>query len=287
MHNILKALANKKRIIFICLFLFLVLLASLLLSNSLSKKSSDKKASNYVFGYHALKVNGKFVKTDIFRDENNIFFEKWKTNSEMIQKSDEEINNLVLEEVIKRVLSDDYFYNKSGNKVNREEIEAYYNKYVKPSEALSGEDDAVNNGLDYKTEAELKKEVELYLLKLKSIDNMVKAYGITISEQELEQRYKDYTGQFKNNTGLIHPKDEYRNMLLLEKFYKSDKYNLWIKNLKQKAKIEITDPAMKAYRLYKSGRYELAAKEYDRAYDKYKISFYLERKKDCEKKQKK
>ncbi|HEX3030611.1 MAG TPA: hypothetical protein VHT34_15220, partial [Clostridia bacterium] len=160
----------------------------------------------------------------------------------MMYKSSEELNDLVLEEVIKKVLTDDYFYNKSGKKANQGEIDAYFNKYLKTSEALSGEDNAINNGLDYKTEAEQKKDIELYLLKLKSINSIVKEYGITITEQDLEQRYKDYTEQLKNNTNIIHPKAEYRNMLLLEKFYKSDKYNSWIQNLKKEAKLEITDP---------------------------------------------
>jgi hypothetical protein len=68
---------------------------------------------------------------------------------------------------------------------------------------------------------------------------------------------------------------------LIQEFSQSDKFNEWIEKLKNKAKIEILDPAMSAFRAYQKKDYTTAEQEYKKAYKKYKSSFYLDKEKEC------
>ncbi len=283
MQSVGKLSVKRNRIILISLIL-LIVLATITTVFIISKKAG--KASTYVFGEQALKVNGKIVETSVFRDEKNIFFERNKGNSALMQKTDEEVNDLILEEVIKKVLADNYFYNESGYKVTQKEIDDYYNKYVKPSlEGAGGEGSSISEGLDYKSEAEYKKDVELYILKLKSVPDIAKEYGITLDENDFNTKYEEYTKQYKDMPKSAHPKDEYKKMLLVREFSISDKLNTWLEKLRSKAKIEILEPSLKAYRLYKNGEFSKAADEYKNAYKKYKLSLYKDKEKECRSKE--
>lgn len=270
-----------KRNRIICISLILLLVLATVTTVFIMTKKTDK-ASKYVFGEQALKINGKIVETSVFLDEKNIFFERNKGNSALMQKTDEDVNDLILEEVIKKVLADDYFYNDSGYKATQKEVDDYYNKYVKPSlEGAGGEGSSISQGLDYKSEAEYKKDVELYILKLKSVPAIAKQYGISLDENEFNTKYAEYTKQYKDKPKLIHPKDEYKDMMLVREFSASDKLNTWLDKLRSKAKIEILEPSLKAYRLYKNGEYSKAADEYKKAYKKYNLSIYKDKEKEC------
>ncbi len=270
-----------KRNRIICISLILLLVLATVTTVFIMTKKTDK-ASKYVFGEQALKINGKIVETSVFLDEKNIFFERNKGNSALMQKTDEDVNDLILEEVIKKVLADDYFYNDSGYKATQKEVDDYYNKYVKPSlEGAGGEGSSISQGLDYKSEAEYKKDVELYILKLKSVPAIAKEYGISLDENEFNTKYAEYTKQYKDKPKLIHPKDEYKEMMLVREFSASDKLNTWLDKLRSKAKIEILEPSLKAYRLYKNGEYSKAADEYKKAYKKYNLSIYKDKEKEC------
>ncbi len=270
-----------KRNRIICISLILLLVLATVTTVFIMTKKTDK-ASKYVFGEQALKINGKIVETSVFLDEKNIFFERNKGNSALMQKTDEDVNDLILEEVIKKVLADDYFYNDSGYKATQKEVDDYYNKYVKPSlEGAGGEGSSISQGLDYKSEAEYKKDVELYILKLKSVPEIAKEYGISLDENEFNTKYAEYTKQYKDKPKSIHPKDEYKEMMLVREFSVSDKLNTWLDKLRSKAKIEILEPSLKAYRLYKNGEYSKAADEYKKAYKKYDLSIYKDKEKEC------
>ncbi len=270
-----------KRNRIICISLILLLVLATVTTVFIMTKKTDK-ASKYVFGEQALKINGKIVETSVFLDEKNIFFERNKGNSALMQKTDEDVNDLILEEVIKKVLADDYFYNDSGYKATQKEVDDYYNKYVKPSlEGAGGEGSSISQGLDYKSEAEYKKDVELYILKLKSVPAIAKEYGISLDENEFNTKYAEYTKQNKDKPKSIHPKDEYKEMMLVREFSVSDKLNTWLDKLRSKAKIEILEPSLKAYRLYKNGEYSKAADEYKKAYKKYDLSIYKDKEKEC------
>ncbi|ACL75988.1 hypothetical protein [Ruminiclostridium cellulolyticum] len=283
MQSVDKLSVKRNRIIIISLIL-LTVLATLATAFIISKKTG--KASDYVFGEQALKINGKMVETSIFLDEKNIFFDRNKGNSALMQKTDEEINDLILEEVIKKVLADNYFYNESGYKVTQKEIDDYYNKYVKPSlEGSGGEGSSISEGLDYKSEAEYKKDVELYLLKLKSVPSIAKEYGISLDENDFNNKYDEYTKKYKDMPKSIHPKDEYKKMLLVREFSISDKLNTWLEKLRSKAEIEIIEPSLKAYRLYKNEEYSKAADEYQKAYKQYRLTFYQDKEKECRSKE--
>jgi parvulin-like peptidyl-prolyl isomerase len=55
-----------------------------------------------------------------------------------------------------------------------------------------------------------------------------------------------------------HPEAEFIDMLLLERFGESELFRKWITELKSKSSISIVDPSMKAFRLFRSGRYDQA-----------------------------
>ncbi|HEX9061854.1 MAG TPA: peptidylprolyl isomerase, partial [Clostridia bacterium] len=318
-------------------------------------------------------------------DEYNKFYLKYRNNSKMMYKTDEEINDMVLDEVINRAVIEDYLYNKSGQKVSKEEASQYFEKYIKPSVAINGgEELGADAQLDYKTDDDRKKEAEEFLLKLKVIPGIAKEYGIDVSSDELDTKYNESKikstfltaqhilisttnrkkeealslandiydklskgGSFeelakkysddkttKDSGGglgkigdflmgkqfyesvvsnaqpktlmkptvtekgveivyvsdvirLYHPKDEYRNILIVGKFSVSDKLKDWTEKLKKESKIEILDPALNAYRLYKSGDYAKAAEEYSKAYKKYGSSTYQTKEEECKAKTKK
>ncbi|OPX43960.1 hypothetical protein CLHUN_22030 [Ruminiclostridium hungatei] len=279
MQSVVKPPVKRKRLIII---IVIVLAALAILAAALVITKTTGKASDYVLGQDALKVNGQLVSADLFRDEQNVLFLRYRGDASMQQKTEEELNDMVLEAVLEKVLTDDFFYS-SGQKATQKEIDDYYDKYVKPSrDARAAEESDLNDGLDYKTEADTKKDIEVYLLKLKSIPTLAQSYGITLTDEEFDESYKEYTRQYSDTPQFIHPRDEYKNMLLLQKFSQSDKLDPWLDKLKGSAKIEILDPAMNAYTLYKNGEYAKAAQEYKNAYKKYKVSFYRDRQKECE-----
>ncbi len=280
MQSVIKPPVKRKRLIVIIL---IVLAALAILAAALIITKITGKAPEYVLGQDALEVNGQLVSADLFRDEQNVLFLRYRGDASMQQKTEEELNDMVLQSVLEKTLTDDFFCNSSGHKATSREIDEYYDKYVKPSrDARAAEESGLNEGLDYKTEADTKKDIEVYLLKLKSIPALAQEYGIALTDEEFEEGYAEYTRQYKDTPEFIHPRDEYRNMLLLQKFSQSDKLDPWVEKLKGSAKIKILDPALNAYTLYKNGEYAKAAQEYKNAYKKYKVSTYKDRQKECE-----
>jgi foldase protein PrsA len=330
-----------------------------------AKESPDQ------FGYHALKINGKYVSTAIFIEEQNKFFKRWHTNSMMLRKTDEERNDLLLDEIINRVLIEDYLYHQTQVKVTAKDVDNYINRYIKARYANPVDMAAFLEGSNYGTVENLKVEIKLYLLKLKCFSKIAKEMGVSIPAAELAEKYQKHVAdnylvtarhilihgtdpaqnkkragdvyqrlkkgadfaklaseysndeQTRNAGGMLqpfakgvsapevdknvfnvkpgtlvppfetslgweivfvekfqslyHPKAEYEDMLLLEKFGDSEQFKKWITGIKAKKTIEILDPEFKAYRFYRDHKYNSAGALYEKLYAGKKNELYLTR----------
>jgi foldase protein PrsA len=85
-------------------------------------------------------------------------------------------------------------------------------------------------------------------------------------------------------TTSYHPKEEYKNILLMQTFGESEKLKTWLDEVKKSYQIEITDPAFKAYRLFTSNDLKGAAENYEAAFKKYEYETFLQKASECYKK---
>ena len=327
------------------------------------------------FGYQALKINGKFVSPEIFLEEKNRFFKRWNTNSTMLHKTDEERTDLLLEDIINRVVVDEYLLYFAKITVTPREVDDYINKYIRARYFTQEQMDDYMAFMNYRNETEMKKGVEMYIRRLKVFPKVAKDYGITIPSGELEQLYQQHVAndrkavirhivihdadqkkaerqaediyrQLKNGAdfaklaaqysydagtksvgglmppfvkgsmeteytekvfnakpgeliapfmtsvgyeiirveqfiGFYHPKEEFTNMKLVEQFGKSDQLKKWLDKIKPTMKIEILDPAMKAFRLSSQGKYSQAGVLYEKAFAVYENEHHLTRAGEC------
>jgi len=92
--------------------------------------------------------------------------------------------------------------------------------------------------------------------------HLAKGYEIVYIE-----KIKDFT----------HPKEEYSEIVLVEKFLNSEKYDEWVGSIKNDYDIEITGPSFRAYTVYNEEKYNEAGKLYEEAYEKHKNPVYIDR----------
>jgi len=325
-------------------------------------------------GYEALKINGTYVSTDVFREEYNKFYQKYKNNAEMLQKTDEERYELLLNQIINNIVLEDYFENKANVTVSDEEVEAYVAKYVKPRYSTSEEQADYFQKMGFFNEEDMKKYIRNYLIKQQVYFDAAKRYGVTLTDEEKEEAYQTHVTQnikadiksiliavnenrtkeqaeeiaktvysklkagesfeelvkqysdddgSKENGGLkknvtagyneeqfdaavfnakegqllepielnkgyeivyvekikdlTHPKDEYSEIVLVEKFLNSDEYNEWLDSIKKDYDIEITGPSFRAFKAFKDGNYNEAGMLYQQTYERTKNPGYIDR----------
>lgn len=346
-------------------------------SSNNNSEVSTKKEDTEAFGYQALKINGKYVSADIFTEERNKFFDKWSRNAEMLYKTDEEKNDMLLDEIIKRQVIEDYINTKADVKVTKAEVDDYIKKYIEMAYASQGGVKAYMEGMGFKSEEEVFKNTEFYLKRLKFFSGIAGKYGVSIPDSEFEEKYlkhkqdstfatgkrihisskergdaealklateiynkikngEDFAalakeksedeeskasgGAMQNLSGGIyskefddavfnsspgtlippvknmagydvvylekittsyHPKDEYKNIMLMQKFGESDKLNTWLEEVKKSITIEITDPTFKAFRQFKSNDMKGAAASYEAAFKKTKFESFLQKASEC------
>lgn len=326
------------------------------------------------FGFEALKINGTFVSTEVFDEQYRLFYEKYKNNGEMLQKTDEERYDMLIDVIIDKIVMDDYFENKVDVKVSNEEIEAYVEKYVKPRYSNSEEQSSYFQTMGFANEEEMKKSIEDYLIKQQIYFDAATKFGITLTNEEINESYqthikhnrkvdikniliaindsrtkeqaeeiantvysklkagesfdemvKQYSedSESKENGGqktnisqgyneidfdkvvfsaeegqllepihlakgyeiifiqkvkdFTHPEEEYSEIVLVEKFLNSEKYDEWIESIKKDYAIEITGAQFKAFRAYKDENYEEAGRLYMEAYEKSKDLTFIDR----------
>ena len=175
----------------IALTVVILLIASLtaVYINSQKKNPSNDDSLSKPFGYNALKIDGEYVSTDIFSEENNKFFKRWSTNGEMLQKSDEERNDILLDQIIERVVLDDYVVNKSGITVTDDEVMQYIEKHIKTRFKDSHQLSAFMQSQNYSDEESMKEGIHDYLLRHRCYLKGVGEEDFTVESKVIEEEY--------------------------------------------------------------------------------------------------
>ncbi len=174
-----------------------VLIYSITLILSLSGSQTECLAkpapeSSGRFGYQALKINNRFVDQKIFLEERNHFFRRWKANPEMMYKSEEERMDLLLEDIIDRVVVEDYLRNRSGITITHDETSKYINQYIRPNCPSPEEFASCLHEKGYDNERDLHNDIELYLIKRTYFVKLAKEAGQTIPRQELDSLFRKH-----------------------------------------------------------------------------------------------
>lgn len=347
-----------------------IIIASVCGYNYFSGKDMPKEPEP--FGFEVLKINGSYVSSDIMQEERNKFFERWKRNAEVLRMNDHERTDMILDQIVERILIEDYVNNKSGVTVTDNEVEDYIDRFIR----TRYQDSALGmfmSSQGYATEEDMKTGIKEYILRHRALYKAAKEKSLTLTEQGLDEGYEKHKIQnkkadikhifisavdrskeeaenladeiydrLKNNEDfdalakqysddddtresggvindlragfheavfdnavfateagqLLEPievargyeivyvdnvisysrtRDEYTELLIVEKFAESNEYTEWFEEYKQNYDIEITDPAMKAFRLFREEQYGEAGKCYEELYIDEKHSYYSER----------
>jgi foldase protein PrsA len=119
----------------------------------------------------------------------------------MLYKTDEERNDLLLDEIIKRVIIEDFINNKADVKVTKEEVDDYIKKYIELAYASQGGLKAYMQGMGFKSEEEVFKNTEFYLKRLKYFSGIAEKYGVSIPDSEFEEKYEKHKQNSSFATG--------------------------------------------------------------------------------------
>ncbi len=197
-----------KKKVLLAVALVIVVAAAVLIPTFIKQGGFGNKSTNKTvqFGFETLKINGNYVSADVFSEKYNEFYQKYKNNAEMLQKNDEERNDIFLEQLIETLVMDDYFFNKSGVKVSDDEVDAYVSKYVTPRYSDNDEQTEYFQLMGFLSEEDMKKNIKDYLLKQQVYYAAATKAGITLTDKEREEAYI----QHKNNNKKI----QLRNILI-------------------------------------------------------------------------
>lgn len=188
---------TRRRIILLMAILILIISASIGGHFILSRKKDNVQKELKPFGHQALKINGNFISSDIFISERNIFFEKYKRNAEMMQKTDEERNDMLLDQIIENIILDDYAFEKSGIIITEEEIDEYISRFVDTRYEKSTEKNQFMASRGYKDEMEMREDIKEYILKNQLFYSAAASYSISINEGEFKEKYNEHKMQNK------------------------------------------------------------------------------------------
>lgn len=183
-------LKSGKKLAFVILVIAAAVTAAGLLYFKPFNKDKSKDAVKDTFGYQVLKIDGEYVDQSIFTEERDKLFYEWKNVSDMLRKTDEERNDIILDNVMKRIVLEDFLYNKAGVTVTDEEIEDHINRYVRSKFSTDEEMQEMMENSSVKNEEGLKKSIKEFLLNLKALPKVAREYGITVEDKEIEEEYK-------------------------------------------------------------------------------------------------
>ena len=141
-------------------------------------------------GYHAVKINENFVSEAVFHEEQNEFFQRWHRTAAMLRKSDEERQDLLVDTIIDRAVVEEFLLKRSGVQVGPQEIEFYLNHFIKTKYATESEFQEYLDSVSCATENDLKKLIQIYLLKLKCFPGIALQYGVRAPQTEIEGAYQ-------------------------------------------------------------------------------------------------
>ncbi len=167
---------------------FILLIAMIIGSGILWFGKAQAKSGS--LGYHALKINGNFVSEAVFREEQNKFFQRWHRTASMLRKSDEERQDLLVDTIIDRVVMEEFLLKRSGIQVGPQEIESYLDQFIKTKYATESEFHEYLDSISCEGEEDLKKIIQIYLVKLKCLPGIALQYGVQASQTEIERAYQ-------------------------------------------------------------------------------------------------
>lgn len=183
---------SKKNVFILAFSLILVIGAVITIYLIENNKQANKNNEEKAFGFEAIRINGEYISTEVFRDQNNAFFEKYKRNAEMLYKTEEERNDLLLDFIIENVVVDDYCENKSGIVVSDEEVEEYIETRIKKRYSDPAQLSAFMASSNYKTEEDMKEGIREYILKHRCYLEAAKKYGINPDEKKVDEDYRNH-----------------------------------------------------------------------------------------------
>lgn len=181
---------SRKKISLLAISLILVIGSVITVLQLKNSKQASTNSEENSFGFEAIKINGEYISTEVFKEENNAFFEKWKRNADMIQKSDEERTDLLLDHIIEKVVVDDYCENKSGISVSDKDVEEYIETRIKKRFSDPSQLSAFMTSSNYNTEDDMKKGIREYILKHKCYLAAAIKYGINPDEEKVDEEYR-------------------------------------------------------------------------------------------------
>lgn len=163
--------------------------------------SGCNKQKKDTFGKEVLKINGKFVDMKIFQEEKQLFINKNIRSAVTVRQPEEEHNDIILENVIQRVLVDSYISNQNLT-VSAQDVTNYMNLYVKPPLYLNmdAHDEVPESYLDLPVKPITYIKIQPYLLRLKIIPELAKSYGIKADPKEVD---KEYNRQLQDNYMIV------------------------------------------------------------------------------------
>ncbi|WP_010246110.1 peptidylprolyl isomerase [Acetivibrio cellulolyticus] len=160
-----------------------------------SEKASEvgsKDEKEDLYGYQVLKVGGEFVDKKLFQDEKSQIYLKVDKQADLMQASQEEIDDRILSAVIDDAVVNNFLINKSGKQVTEAEIDEYIKVYIKSKYDNDEDFKVFLTTSDYESEDELRDVAKLFLLKLKVMPDIAAEYGITVTDKELNEEYESF-----------------------------------------------------------------------------------------------
>lgn len=170
-----------------------VLIPTIIRQGGLGNKGNNKgNDTSYQYGYQALKFNGEYIAPEVIQEQYNKFYEKYKNNAEMLQKNNEERDDIFLDQLIETLVLDDYFFNKSGVTVSDAEVDAYVAKYVTPRYSDDDEQTQYFQLMGFANEEDMRRNIRDYLIKQQVYFDAATKAGITLTQQEREEAYTNH-----------------------------------------------------------------------------------------------
>ena len=150
---------QKKTAVYL-LVVFLVIVVLIVLGARLWFSPKPETVSQHAqFGDHALKINGKWVSQKAFQEEEDSFFERYSRNGVMLRKSDEERNDLMLDEIIDQQVTDEFLLHQAKVTVTPQEVDSYIKRYILTEYSTPALLQQYLNDAGYQNAADLRRKI--------------------------------------------------------------------------------------------------------------------------------
>ena len=115
----------------------------------------------------------------------------------MMRKTDEERNDMLLDQIIEKVILDDYAFEKSGITVTEEEMDAYISRFIDAKYENPAERNQFMLSQGYQNEEEMRQGIKEYITKHQLFYNAALKYSVPVDQKEFEEKYNEHKMQNK------------------------------------------------------------------------------------------